>query len=251
MAVTTTSPPSSLPNRMMNIQYTDGMVPEKKVAWTSKWAARDIFYALFILFIHVLCLFAPSTFSWGAAGVAYVLYLLTGMFGVHLSYHRNLAHKSFKLPKFLEYLFAYFALHACQGDPMFWVSTHRYHHKYTDTERDPHSPVTGGLLFAHIGWLFDYNKMASKGANYNNVHDLANQPYYRFLQKTMVLHSYLLTTLLYLIGGFPYVVWGMLEILVVGFSDYVLNPAPKKARSLGEMGHLHKPIFLAEIHLVT
>ncbi|KAL5730913.1 hypothetical protein ACHQM5_003696 [Ranunculus cassubicifolius] len=208
MAITTTSSPSSVPIGKVNIQFTDGMAP-KKVAWSSKWAARDVFYALFISFVHVLCLFAPSTFSWGAAGVAYVLYLLTGVFGVTLSYHRNLAHKSFKLPKYLEYLFAYFAMHACQGDPIFWVSTHRYHHKATDTERDPHSPVTGGLFFAHIGWLFDYNKMASKGVNYNNVHDLSNQPYYRFLQKTMVLHAYPLVALLYLTGGFPYVVWGM------------------------------------------
>lgn len=33
----------------------------------------------------------------------------TGL-GITLSYHRNLAHRSFTLPKFLEYLFAYIAV---------------------------------------------------------------------------------------------------------------------------------------------
>ena len=31
----------------------------------------------------------------------------TGMFGITLSFHRQLSHKSFKTPKWLEYLFAY------------------------------------------------------------------------------------------------------------------------------------------------
>ncbi|KAL5707017.1 palmitoyl-[glycerolipid] 7-desaturase [Ranunculus cassubicifolius] len=51
-----------------------------------------------------------------------------------LSYHRNLTHRSFKLPKYLEYFFAYCGLLALQGDPILWVSTHRYHHKVSDTD---------------------------------------------------------------------------------------------------------------------
>ncbi|GMQ08953.1 hypothetical protein CsSME_00052477 [Camellia sinensis var. sinensis] len=29
------------------------------------------------------------------------------------------------------------------GNPIDWVSTHRYHHQFCDSERDPHSPVEG------------------------------------------------------------------------------------------------------------
>ncbi|KAL5702276.1 hypothetical protein ACHQM5_027511 [Ranunculus cassubicifolius] len=181
---------------------------KKKPMLVGQWAARDLIYALSIFTVHVLCLFAPFTFTWGALVSAYILYLLTGIFGVNLSYHRNLAHRSFKVPKCLEYLFAYFALHACQGDPIFWVSTHRHHHKVTDTVQDPHSPVEG-FWFSHIGWIFDVNKIIEKGGNYKNVRDLTTQPYYRFLQRTMVLHVLTLGFLLYMLGGVPYVVWGM------------------------------------------
>ncbi|KAL5718628.1 hypothetical protein ACHQM5_011510 [Ranunculus cassubicifolius] len=206
MAVTKTIRPSnplSFENRDKGFEQV-----KKKAMWAGKWALRDLIYAVSILTVHVLCLFAPFTFNRGAFVSSFILYFLTGALGVTFSYHRNLAHKSFKLPKYLEYLFAYFALHACQGDPIFWVSTHRYHHKVTDTLRDPHSPVEG-FWFSHIGWIFDVNKIIDKGGNYKNVSDLTRQPYYKFLQKTMVLHVLTLGFILYMIGGFPFVVWGM------------------------------------------
>jgi fatty-acid desaturase len=44
---------------------------------------------------------------------------------------------------------------ACvQGDPLEWVSSHRYHHQYCDTEMDPHTPYEG-FWHSHMGWLLD------------------------------------------------------------------------------------------------
>nr|GMD90206.1 palmitoyl-monogalactosyldiacylglycerol delta-7 desaturase, chloroplastic-like [Ipomoea batatas] len=104
---------------------------------------------------HLLCLFAPFCFSWDAVGLAFGLYIITGL-GVTLSYHRNLSHRSYKLPKWLEYFFAYCGVHASQGDPIGWVSNHRYHHQYVDTKNDLHSPIEGFWLIALLsfgeGW---------------------------------------------------------------------------------------------------
>jgi stearoyl-CoA desaturase (delta-9 desaturase) len=33
-----------------------------------------------------------------------------------------------------------------------WVRDHRVHHKFTDTDADPHD-VRRGFFFAHMGWL--------------------------------------------------------------------------------------------------
>jgi stearoyl-CoA desaturase (delta-9 desaturase) len=33
-----------------------------------------------------------------------------------------------------------------------WVRYHRVHHKYSDTDADPHN-VHRGLFFCHYGWL--------------------------------------------------------------------------------------------------
>ncbi|KAI3958917.1 hypothetical protein MKX01_023593, partial [Papaver californicum] len=45
--------------------------------------------------------------------------------------------------------------------PMWWVSLHRYHHQFTDSDRDPHSPVEG-FWFSHINWAFHNNYLDEK-----------------------------------------------------------------------------------------
>lgn len=49
---------------------------------------------------------------------------------------------------------AFYSIYCFQGDPIEWVSDHRYHHAHTDTPLDPHSPYDG-YFWAHIGWLWD------------------------------------------------------------------------------------------------
>ncbi|KAM0034840.1 putative acyl-CoA desaturase [Helianthus debilis subsp. tardiflorus] len=71
------------------------------------WRSFDVKIAAWMLFVHLLALYAPFTFTWGAFSAAFTSSVLFGLFGITLSYHRNLAHHSFKLPKWLEYTFAY------------------------------------------------------------------------------------------------------------------------------------------------
>ncbi|MCL7039657.1 hypothetical protein MKW94_023887 [Papaver nudicaule] len=145
-------------------------------------------------------LFAPFYFTWSAFWLTLIL---------------NLSHKSFNLPKPLEYLFAYFGLHAAQGDPIFWVSTHRHHHQFTDSDRDPHSPIEG-FWFSHMNWFFHNSYLWEKCGKSNNVLDLKKQAYYRFLRRTHFLHLSGLALLLYVVGGLPHLIWGMLVRTAVG-----------------------------------
>src|SRR6185503_15805459 len=59
----------------------------------------------------------------------------------------------FEVPEWLEHLIAICGYLAIQRGPIFWVSMHRLHHRYSDVPgRDPHSPREG-LLHVHFGWL--------------------------------------------------------------------------------------------------
>ncbi|KAL8226139.1 hypothetical protein R6Q57_018696 [Mikania cordata] len=180
--------------------------------WNRKWHMMDVTHLLLGVGKHGLALSAPFVFDAGAVLVAIVLSCVTGI-GVTLGYHRLLTHRSFKLPKWLEYCFTYCGSHAGQRDPIFWVSVHKNHHKYTDQERDPHSPHEG-FWFSHIGW-FHYNEYLSVKCGepeigvYSNVPELKAQPFYRFLHDTYVWHIIGLGVLLYLAGGYPYLAWGM------------------------------------------
>lgn len=41
--------------------------------------------------------------------------------------------------------------------------------------------------------------------------DLEKQPFYQFVRDTYVFHPVVLAALLYAMGGFPYIVWGMVS----------------------------------------
>jgi len=172
------------------------------------WSAKDITIGLYLAAMHGLCLFAPFTFSWDAFACFGTLYIITGMLGITLSYHRNLSHKSFKLPKWLEYTFAYCGVQAAQGSPLEWVSSHRYHHQHCDTPQDPHTPYEG-FWHSHMGWILDDKATDVKVGERGNIADMVNDPFYQFIEKTYMFHIIGAGLLLYLIGGFPWVVWGM------------------------------------------
>ncbi|OMO54354.1 Fatty acid desaturase, type 1 [Corchorus capsularis] len=208
------------------ILLSDVVVQRKReVFWGRQWNALDIATAGVVLAMHLLSLFAPFHFNWPAFWVAVGLYFVTGLLGITLSFHRNLSHRSFKVPKWLEYFFAYCGAHALQGNPIDWVSTHRYHHQFCDSERDPHSPIEG-FWFSHMNWIFDTNNVVERCGEQTNVGDLEKQPFYKFLKITYVLHPIALGALLYALGGFPFLVWGMgVRIVWVYHITWLVNSA--------------------------
>lgn len=90
-----------------------------------------------------------------------VLYAVQ-MFGVSMGYHRYLAHRAFKTSRVMSSLMLIAGSMAAQGPILFWVTTHRRHHAYSDQHGDPHSPnLMGqdrwsrakGLWHAHMPWM--------------------------------------------------------------------------------------------------
>jgi stearoyl-CoA desaturase (delta-9 desaturase) len=91
--------------------------------------------------------------------IAYVL----SMLGVTVGFHRHFAHRSFKTHRAIQALFIILGSNALQGSLLYWVSTHRRHHRFSDSAADPHSPhhdgnqpLRGlrGLWHGHIGWMY-------------------------------------------------------------------------------------------------
>ncbi|KAG7596047.1 Fatty acid desaturase domain [Arabidopsis suecica] len=194
------------PTRDDGYTQSRGVSTQKRPYFQRKWPLIDVVRAFNVVIVHFFCLLAPFNYEWEALRFGLVLFVVT-MLSITFSYHRNLSHRSFKLPKWLEYPFAYSAVFALQGDPIDWVSIHRFHHKFTDSDRDPHSPKEG-LWFSHILWAFDTKYIKYKCGGRDNVMDLKKQWFYRFLQKTIALHILMFWIVLYLYGGLPYVTCG-------------------------------------------
>lgn len=116
-----------------------------RAPFSRSWGSTDYGRLIFFGLNHGVGLLAPLLFlNVGRPFLAahFLLYCASGM-GVTFSYHRQLAHRSFKTPKWLEYIACYCGMMAMQGGPIEWVSDHRYHHLHTETPLDPHSSYEG------------------------------------------------------------------------------------------------------------
>jgi stearoyl-CoA desaturase (Delta-9 desaturase) len=116
----------------------------------------------------------PLAWGWGLGWhdivIGAVFYVVAGL-GICVGFHRHFTHGSFKAAMPLRTALAIAGSLAIEGPVLVWVADHRRHHKYSDREGDPHSPwrfgndvkaLTKGLLYAHVGWLFDPNKTSQQ-----------------------------------------------------------------------------------------
>lgn len=101
-----------------------------------------------ILFFHHLAIIAGLLYY--GFNIQYAVLILIGcilwayIVG-HKGLHIYLAHHDYK-DNIKSYLYTIGALVTGVGSPLMFAATHRQHHKFHDTEKDPHSPE-------HIGWL--------------------------------------------------------------------------------------------------
>ena len=186
-----------------------------------KWPTMTV-----IALIHVGALLAPFTFTWSAFAVFMVLQIVTGLLGITLCYHRLLAHRSFQVPKWLEYLLTLCGSLALQSGPIRWVATHRMHHAFSDRPQDPHSP-SKGFWWAHMLWLFVPDEVLDTAAKCRcYVPELAKDRVHRILEATSPWQSLALGIGLFAIGGLPWLVWGMfLRLTFVYHITWLVNSA--------------------------
>jgi stearoyl-CoA desaturase (delta-9 desaturase) len=186
-------------------------------------------YVVFFMgFIHVgaLLAFFPQFFSWQALALAIVLHWVTGGLGITLGYHRLVSHRSFQTPKWLEYFFVFCGTLACEGSPIEWVGLHRMHHLYSDQENDPHDSHQG-FWWSHMGWMLYDIPVKQEVPRFTK--DIANDRFYQFCHKYFIPIQFALGGLLYLIGGWSFVIWGIFVRLVVVFHcTWFVNSATHK-----------------------
>lgn len=72
--------------------------------------------------------------------------------GVTMGAHRLWSHRAFKAKLWLRIILLWMHTLAGQNCLYVWVRDHRQHHKFSDTDADPHN-ANRGFFFSHIGWL--------------------------------------------------------------------------------------------------
>ncbi len=90
-------------------------------------------------------------------GVFLAAYLANAIM-ITVFYHRGLAHRAVTLHPWARKLTIHTGIWFTGLDPKGWACMHRRHHAYSDTERDPHSPVHLGMWGVLFGQLKSYER---------------------------------------------------------------------------------------------
>jgi len=179
-----------------------------------------------LIFFHLGAIAALFMFSWKALAITAALYWISIGFGIGMGYHRLHTHRSYIVPKWLEYFFAVCGTLSLEGGPIFWVATHRIHHQHSDQPGDPHSPNEGGF-WAHMGWIiFGQRKHNDTSLMSRYAPDLARDPFYVWLNNYHYVPLIVLGLILLAVGGIPLMLWGVCVRVVVGqHATWLVNSA--------------------------
>ncbi|XP_014207546.1 stearoyl-CoA desaturase 5-like [Copidosoma floridanum] len=120
------------------------------------------------------------TVMWG------MLLGLVGGFGVTGGAHRYWTHRSYKANLPMRVLLMLCYCSAGQNSIYDWVRDHRVHHRYSETDADPHNS-NRGFFFAHVGWLMlrKHPEVIRRG-NEVDMSDITADPVVKFAQKYFV-----------------------------------------------------------------
>jgi stearoyl-CoA desaturase (Delta-9 desaturase) len=170
--------------------------------------------------VHLLPLLAIFT---GVTAKALVLLGVTWavrMFFVTAAYHRYFAHRSFRLGRISQFVFAFGGATAAQKGPLWWAAHHRAHHRDADTDRDVHSPIRG-FWWSHVGWILCGR---FKATQFDDIKDFARFPELRWLNSHDWIAPWTLGVACYLIAGWSGLVVGFfLSTVVLWHTTFLVN----------------------------
>lgn len=180
----------------------------------------------FLILFHLGAITALFFWSWPAVIVGLVLLWVGGSLGIGIGFHRLLTHRSFTVPKFVEYFLVLCGTLALEGGPIQWVTTHRIHHAHTDRDEDPHTPRHGGW-WAHVGWILHPTENLKDKARFRRyAPELLDVPFYRWLNRFYYVPLIALAVALLGMGGVRVMLWGIFLRVTIGLHcTWLVNSA--------------------------
>ncbi|XP_024081401.1 acyl-CoA Delta(11) desaturase-like [Cimex lectularius] len=192
-----------------NIWETNENEIKEKEAYKPKTSILLVF--AFIV-LHMLSLIGAylSITSWTGVMVFFFNYFTFGVYvnlGVTMGAHRLWSHRSYKATLPVKIILLIGFTLAGQNSLLIWVRDHRTHHKFSDTDGDPHNSKRG-FFFSHMGWLLctKHPDVKRKGKTVD-LSDLTSDPIVMFQYKYFFPLFFFFNALVVYVGvlvGFPF-----------------------------------------------
>jgi sn-1 stearoyl-lipid 9-desaturase len=181
-----------------------------------KWdAPRSIWN---MSFIGGALLLGPIFFSWSGVLVFLALSGFTLCVGHSVGFHRRLIHRSFECPKWLERVMIYVGVLVGMGGPLWTVGLHDIR-DWAQRQANCHwflrhgkSALADGFYYLNFRLIFDHPPAFVAGLG------ISDDPFYLFLQRTWMLHQIPVALILFWLGGWSWVVWGVVVRVAICFT---------------------------------
>ncbi|KFM58674.1 Stearoyl-CoA desaturase 5, partial [Stegodyphus mimosarum] len=144
--------------------------------------------------------------------------------GVTAGAHRLWTHRAYKAKLPLRIFLAFCNCMSLQNDIYEWSRDHRVHHKFSETDADPHN-INRGFFFAHMGWLMvrKHEDVKEKGKTVD-VSDVWADPVVRFQHRFYVPLAVLCCFVIP--AAIPYYSWGedwYVCVFAIGFFRFMIS----------------------------
>jgi fatty-acid desaturase len=170
------------------------------------------------------------TFTWPAFLLFVASTSVVLLFGHSLGSHRKLVHDSFLCPKWLEYMLVYLGVQVGLAGP---IGLLRQHELRDYAQRLPacHDFLRHGRnALLDAWWQLNCRLELQHPPQIRIEPRIADDRFYRFLERTWMLQHVLVALLFYRIGGWSFVFWGVCARVTTGVFGHWL---------IGHLAHNH------------
>lgn len=149
------------------------------------------------------------TVSWATIFVFAVLTGTALLLGHSLGSHRKLIHDSFQCPKWLEYFLVYCGVQVGLAGPLGLLRQHELR-DFAQRLPDCHDYLRHGRSFlVDAWWQLNCELVLANPPAFHLEARIAEDRFYRFLERTWMAQQLPLAVVLYLCGGWAFVFWGV------------------------------------------
>lgn len=185
------------------ISRTESDAIDGKVVWVwtkSLWVGTLTLIAL---------IFAPLTFTWGALALFVVTTAITICAGHSVGMHRLLIHRSFRTHIYIEHLLVYLGVLVGMAGPFGMIYAHDIR-DWAQRQKECH-PLHAHRrsFFGDAWWQMHCAVALNNPPEFVIEPRVANDRFYKFLERTWMLQQLPWAILFFAIGGWSWVVWGI------------------------------------------
>lgn len=170
----------------------------------------------------VAVLLGPATFSWGALALFVVATAITICAGHSVGMHRLLIHRSFGTSKAMERTLVYLGTLVGMAGPIGMIRAHDIR-DWAQRQTECHDLHAHRRPFLHDAWWQMHCAVELRHPPTFVVEpEVANDPFYRFLERTWMAQQLPWAVLFYALGGWGWVVWGIAVRVSVSLTGHWL-----------------------------